>query len=776
MSGHQKAQASGVCVHRATVAVICSFLWTWVAQVQAETADSGNSGDSLKEIVVTATKRAESIQTVPVSITALSAQDLKDIGATQFADYATTVPNLSFGYAGAGREVSRLFQIRGIFGADTSALYIDDTPVPVSMDPRVLDVERVEVLRGPQGSLFGSRSMGGLVRIITQQPDEHAESGSVDLRGGAVDHGKQDYLANGSLNLPLVDGRVALRTSAYFVVDGGFLNRLVDPDATIWGQPQGEGKIGPNDYTVNGINKDTTEGAQVALRIDVTDALTITPSVFYQKLESDSPPFTEYSANNNTFVQQFNFPQTGIDSWSLEALLAELKLPGGRLVSSSSYFSRRTYDVEDGTLALAPPPPAPGLWGLATSPIATTLATNTYLWTQEIRYLSELEGPLSFITGVFFQNSHDLSAYPPESIVQAGTFANSPNGYGLPAGQSFFNQYSDLNSNELGLFGELSYRFAPDWTATAGGRWYSYRASQSRVDGGTLYDLFGLNPPLISPRVSDSEDGFNPKAGVKFQPTQDVMIYADAAKGFRPGGPNDESSVCSALGAPKVPPTYGSDSVWSYELGEKTTWLDRRLTADVSAFYIKWSDYRVTIACPGGLGFGYDINTGEATSKGAEAEFAVRPLDHLTFTLAAGYTDAKITNAGSAASVIQVGSPLTNVPRWNGNAALDGSVPLSGALSGYGHVDYRYVGNSLGLIELSDASGQLGTSTQLRPSYDLVNLRLGIRRGPADVSVYVDNLTNQHPNLGTPIPLSAALPLVAVGPPRVIGAELRYSF
>ena len=246
-----------------SIACLTAFAVVLFGGVQSAAAQDETQSGLVEEIIVTATKRQTAIQDVPISMAAFTAEDIVEMGAVEFADYATAVPNLSFGFSGEGRQTSRQFQVRGIFGASTSALYINDTPVPITMDPRVLDVERIEVLRGPQGSLFGSRSMGGLVRLVTKKPDPEQAGGSVHIRGGTVKGGGEDYLVDGSFNIPLAAGKAALRGSAYHVADAGFIDRLVDPDNSIVGgrDPSGD------EYTSKEINDDETTGLQLSLGI-----------------------------------------------------------------------------------------------------------------------------------------------------------------------------------------------------------------------------------------------------------------------------------------------------------------------------------------------------------------------------------------------------------------------------------------------------------------------------------------------------------------------------
>jgi len=704
----------------------------------------------IEEVVVTATKREASIQEVPVSITAFSSDDLQKLGANEFFDYATAVPNLSFGFSGEGRQTSRQFQIRGIFGSETSALYINETPVPVTMDPRVLDVDRIEVLRGPQGSLFGSRSMGGLVRLHTKAPEYEGLSGALHARTGKVVKGGEDIQVDGSINIPLFDGTGGVRAAGYFVRDAGFLDRIVDPDASmvLGGAASGD------EYGESNINQDETVGLQLVGQFEVSERLGIRPEFLYQKFESDGPAFVDNDIKNFDKVRQFNVNEVGEDEWYIASLTANIYLDHGEIVSSTSLFNRKTHDLEDGTLAVS-------FRGRGTQPVLTTEESDQDRFTQEIRYVSELDGPLQFIIGGFYQEIDSVGGFPPESLIAPGSIFATV--LGVPPGSSFFYLQTESEQQEMGLFGELNYDLSDTVTATVGGRWYDVEAEENRTDGGVLFALFaGIPDDIVSDAFEQSESGFNPRFGVNWAPADEVNLFANAAKGYRPGGVNAGASACSVLGNANVPTTYDSDSVWSYEVGAKTRWLDNLLTVNATAFYMQWDDYRAaTINC--GLGFGGSENTGEAESQGFEIDVVALPTPNLTLALGIGYTDAKITDAGEALSIME-GDPLPNVADWSGIASIDQSFYLVDDLEGYWYGDFRYVGDSISRSGLE------------RPSYTLVTLRAGVRTDRYDVSLFVDNATDERANLADPTELSDALDLLAVNRPRTMGIDLRYWF
>ena len=730
-----------------TAACLSALALVFFGGVQGAVAQEETESGLVEEIIVTATKRQTAIQDVPISMAAFTAEDLIEMGAVEFADYATAVPNLSFGFSGEGRQTSRQFQVRGIFGASTSALYINDTPVPITMDPRVLDVERVEVLRGPQGSLFGSRSMGGLVRLVTKKPDPDQADGSLHTRVGTVKGGGEDYLVDGSFNVPLGDGKAALRGSAYYVADAGFIDRLVDPDNSIvgGGDPSGD------EYTSKEINQDETTGFQLSLGIQAADNVYINPAIIYQKFDSDGPAFVDNEIDNFVKVRQHNLDEEGEDEYYLLSLDLEIGLDSGSILSSTTFFNRETEDLEDGTQAIA-------FLGLSTVPVRTIEAGDEDRITQEVRFVSDLSGPFQLVAGAFYQNVDREGGFPPESFVEPGTAMDLFFGFG---GRSFFSLEFLSESEEIGVFGEASYDISDELKLIAGGRWFDIDIESSRRDGGALFDLYGTGE-IAGAELSLSENGFNPRVGLQWFPNEDVNFYANAAKGYRPGGINSAATACEILGVTNVPSSYKSDDLWSFELGAKTTLADNRVMLNVAAFYMDWNDFRSpTINC--GLGFGASENTGEAESKGFELDLVLMPADGLSISAGIGYTDAEITDAGAATSIAK-GDPLPNVPEWTGVVAINHDFALTSGIDAFWRADFRVIDSSISRSGLH------------RPSYELLNLRGGVRLNRLEAAVYLDNVTNEHANLADPNELSDGLDLLAVNRPFTAGVDLRFRF
>jgi len=703
------------------------------------------------EIIVTSTKRAESIQDIPISVTAISQETLELSGAVEFADYATSVPNLSFGFAGEGRQTSRQFQLRGISGRDTTAFYINETAVPTTMDPRVIDVNRIEVLRGPQGSLFGARSMGGLVRLVTNQPSTDDVYGNVHAGFGTVHEGGEDYQFDATVNIPIADN-AAFKATAYYIKDGGFIDRQVDPDAStiIAG---GAGQNG-DEFLNEDVNEDETYGFAASLLLNASENISITPSIIYQKTDSDGPAFVDNDVENLVKVRQFDVDEIGRDEWYLASVEASIGLDAGQIVTSVSYFDRETLDVEDGSLFMM------GFFGPPVAaiddPVTTREVSDQNRFTAEARFVSEFEGPVNFIAGVFYQKVETEGGFPVDSIIPGG----SPIAGLFGLGTSFFSSNVTTDQEEIGFFGEVTLDVTEQLSITAGGRWFDVSTTSARSDAGSLFDLFGAPVPGQN---SQSDNGFNPRVAVEFAVNDDVSLYANVAKGFRPGGANASEATCAAFGT-IVPSGFESDSLWNYEGGFKSTLAEGRVTFNASAFHIVWSDRQTSIANCGGLGFGAIDNVGQAKATGFEAEMSAYITDSVSLSGGIGYVDARVTDTGGIGSV-EVGDPLFNVPEWNGAAALDINVPISDDVDGYSRIDFRYVGSSI------SAQGNE------RPEYTVLNARIGAQLSDGwDVSLYANNILDKRANFADPTELSDALDLIAVSRPRTFGIDLRKEF
>lgn len=786
----------------------------------ASATDAGAASDQLATITVTAQKRAESQQSVPLSMTTITSVALQEKAINDFFDYATKVPNLSFAPTGDGIGTARTVSIRGISGDNVTGFYIDDTPLPDSLDPRVLDIARIEVLRGPQGTLYGARSMGGTVRIITKQPNLRHFSATVDAGTSSTDHtSKPNWTGDAIVNLPLMRDHVALRLTGFNDYEAGYFKRsfCTDPAAAVAQTCTPLATTGIS--TVNNVGAVNTDGGSAELLIKFNNRFSIMPRVMMQRAAYNGFPLADFASmpgngigypvpsgpytlptamtpTSFTQARWFNVPEGGFDTWGLYSLAMHLKTGLGEFVSSSSYFSRKVFETEDETdfvwaaitsgcnaAAVALGPANGGCAALGTpQPGSISEEKNYQQFAQEVRFVSSLQGPVQFVAGAFYSDLHGrvpfAGYYPPAVVPNLDStlgFQNNPTYANLIFAQDFKSE-----QKESALFGQVSYRPIQPLKFTVGLRWYHDTASSYGYEAG----LAAGGPAVISPNASTSENGINPKYEVDYHLTRNDMVYVNVAKGFRPGGvvpivpagtPGTGTDCVAALKL--VDPaitladtrSYRSDSLWNYELGAKTSWLQNRMTIDAAVFDIRWNNIQqeILLSC----GFQYRANAGAAESKGGELELRARPLEPLQVSLGLGYQDAKITQASSF-SPQPVGSPVYDVPNWTGNTSLTYTKPINSDWTFVGSADYSYMGRSY-------SGNNDPTNPRERGSYRLIDMRLAVEHGIMQYALVGKNLTNDIANLGDNRSLAAETPgrpRLAINQPRTIGIEVRASF
>jgi outer membrane receptor protein involved in Fe transport len=731
------------------------------AMVMAQSPPAGGSGgpastDKLEEVVVTATKRAEDLQSVPLSITALSAVQLESKGVQQFFDYGTAIPNLSFGNdASDGTLSARGIALRGIEGSNTTGFYIDDTPVLETLDPHIVDIARIEVLRGPQGTLYGAESMGGTVRLITEQPSFKALDGQAHVIGSGTDHGSFNQLVEGVVNVPLVPDTVALRASAFYEFDDGYFDKGLGPENA------------PPTSTISHVGSMKYYGGQVALRFEPASGLSVTPRIMYQKTTQDGSPYAYDTATNLTQREVFNLNPGGTDRWYLASLTLNYNVPYGSFVSSSAYFDRKTFELEDdtdvtqfflGTPTVTPPPIA--------SPI--TREQDLLRFAQEVRFASSFQGPFQLLVGGFYSNSTRPRDYEWTAPGAAPVYTPT---------DLLLTFIDSRNAKEYALFGDASYDVLSNLKATVGIRWFRDTATFNQFTNGFFFG----NAPSTYLAPSTSESGFTPKYLVEYKALPDVLLYASAAKGFREGGnnialpPGPPPAGCDAdlanLGVTAADvATFKSDNLWNYEVGFKSSFADRRFTLNGAGFSIDWDKIQQAVHLPL-CGYGYTGNAGRARSTGVELEFSGRLLPELTLGLGFGYEDAHITEQGGGTPQ-PAGSPVYQVPKDTVAANLEYARPLTAGWAGFARADYAHVGSSY------SANNDV-IAPRYRAGYSLTDLRLGGQSERYEAVLFVKNLTNQHANLGDAVLIGSeepGHPRFVISMPRTIGVEARMRF
>ncbi|CAN5580195.1 TonB-dependent receptor [soil metagenome] len=761
-------------IQRPKVALICALLlsttshFAYAAEVAATGADKSLS---LDEVVVTAQRRSEVVTKVPASITAISSDTIEKFSITTFADYVKLAPNVAFGFGvggASGVTTSRGAVIRGITGANTTSFYIDDTPLPQSIDPRLFNLDHIEVLRGPQGTLFGASSMGGTIRVITRPPSGDTITGNVSVEGSKVKGAPGGGLElSGVITAPIIKDQVTASASAYTNYTPGYFKRTYnDPLAlnvtggTLFSVPV----TGPA-KTVDNVGATRDSGATVALRFTPTALpnLDVNTMAMWQHRVMSGFPIADYNQNNLVQRRILNVPETGRDNFAFYALTGSYKTPIGRFVSSTSQFNRDTYDHEDGSDANAnafktfyasyPTGPYP-LFVKASEAYG-----RTNIFTQEVRFESDFDFPVQFIGGVFYQKTK-----------MKNTGANLAVGFGAATGGKYsdniFSSAQKTETEQTAAFAGLTYTPIDNLELQAGVRATKLESHYQSTSTG----IYGV--PGVTVREASGKP-VTPRFSAKYTFSPDTMIYATASQGFRLGGTNSPVTAACAGLIPyptATPIPYGSDKLWSYETGLKTKAFNNRVSFSGDVYYIDWSKIQQYITIiNGGCYAALTVNLGAAVSKGAEVETRVAVTDKLTMGMHVGYDDAKITNPG-VSSRFKDGQPLSNVPKWTGGLTADFEQPVDFG-SFFVRGVYAFTGKSMSYNQV--------VTGLARKSYSTIDVRTGVIIKNYTLSLYADNLFDKKTNLSDEAPVTSIVPgryRYFVGPPRTVGASLKYNF
>lgn len=659
----------------------------------------------LEEIVVTAQRREQRLQEVPLSVTALSGAALDEKGALTFQDYAGAVPSLSFRYVGpTGNRGVRDYAIRGIYGSNTVGFYVDDTPVPI-IDPELLDVSRIEVLRGPQATLYGSNSMGGTIKFITNQPQFNEFSGSAQGRASSIQDGGINNQQSMILNVPLVDDQLAARVAVSRREDGGFIDNYFD------GYPGFRLNVTPTGPREHGVarnwNKALAQSARASLRYQPIDGLTITPTFAYTKTELDNAPTYFGQLPGLTTVSGVRIPET--EKTLLGSLNVRYENEQIEIVNNFAYYRKKNTAVQDATQLRIGYVPA--------TPYDLDTAIHNNGIHNELRAQSDFAGPLNFTVGaIYARRTGDVDQF----MDNPGLSAANPRFPRLPD-DLVFRSSGTVTSTERSAYAEGRLGLTDTFEVTAGLRYYSFETRAVSRTAGLLGDGQHINLDM-------TENGVRPRLTLSWIPSPELTLFSNFGKGFRPGSPGARRA--SACGG--VAPDVVSDTVTNYEIGAKTVLLDNRLHLTQTLYRMDWDDVQQTILLP--CGFQEVQNTGKARSQGVEFEFSARPLDVLSVDGSATYTDAKIVEAERGA-LAPVGSPILFVPEWKLNlgAGLEGRAFADWAA--FGRVDASYESRVLIDYALQFTRG----------GYPMYSARLGIKNDRWTVEVFGQNLSNEQP-------------------------------
>lgn len=727
------------------------------------TAATRNTGD----IIVTARKRSESLVKVPTSITAFGASTIAKFNIQNFSDYAAKVPNLSFNNGGGaastgGATQTTTIQIRGVSGINTTGFYIDDTPVPSTIDPRVVDLQRIEVLKGPQGTLFGASSMGGNVRLITNQPDFSGNSGSAMLQGGGTSHGgSADYGGNAIVNIVAVPDRIAVRAMAFDQHDAGFLTNTY---------PSANGNA-----TLSRGNQDqiTTYGGAVSATFKFSDKFQLAFKVIgqekrYQGLPEAYAPLPEFTPVY-TLNRTARVDESAYDRFILAAMVAKYEGAGFTITSSTSYFYNNSYENENGT---------EGTYeffaaneGVDFNPANGFSASQHEFQksiTEEARITFDPWRGLSEVLGVYYSHDSNIYDFPAQNI--AGLAAS-----GLYSSDLVIVGQETAPRDSTAAFGEAYYKFLNAFTLTLGGRLFFLQQSFHEVADG-----FYFGGPFDGGVIRSRQTGFSPKAALSYSVTRDANLYALYSKGFRPGAPQPPLPDACQAGAAALgidAAAYKSDTVDNFEIGAKSSLFGGRAYVSAAAFQINWNNIQQTVFLP--CDSTITANTGQARIRGGEWEFNGQVFKGFDIRAGLGFESAIITNPGS--SPLAAGERVFQVPKLNATFGFNYTREVTGKYQPFISMDYSYVGN-----RLSGTSSE--SSPLLEPAYSLVNARVGVAFGRSTLSIYGNNLFDTKANTGDIQQISfnqtivnsagqtIAYPRVGVLHPRAVGLQFKHGF
>ncbi|MBX7501113.1 TonB-dependent receptor [Qipengyuania sp. YG27] len=777
-----------------------SGLATMASPALAQEAEQAEGGTNV--IIVTATKRDSTIQDVPFSINAQTQEDIQKSGAANLEDISRNVAGLSVQNLGPGqsqvsvRGVSAGQVVRDQPGVkEQVGVYLDESVISLSLftpDLDLFDLNRVETLRGPQGTLFGSGSVGGTIRYITNQPQIGVSEGLVEGNVNLVDGDDIGWHLKGAVNVPMGQN-AAMRAVAYYTKYAGFINAI--------------GPAGGED-----VNDGERLGGRIAFTLDTGEGFSITPRVVYQKVEANGFNRQEiYNLYANPYTttrppvemgereQYLKLREAFEDETLIADLVVEAELGAVTMTSVSSYTNRdilvsRDASALTGSVSVDLGYPNSGV--LLPSNLRDT--TDVEGITQELRFASNGSGPFQWVLGGFYASTDRFYrqrlptpgyAAVTDATLGAGTSAAVANGF--PNLDSPYNADLPYQLEQIAVFGEGTYAVSDAFDITVGARYYDFEESRKFISGGLFAN--GDN-------VSDTtkSDGFSPRILLSYDVSDVLTVNAQASKGFRLGGVNDPLNItlCSPADAALFGSfqSYDDETLWNYELGAKAT--GRGFYANVAGFYNDIKNLQTTLdagSCSSRIVF----NVPDAHSMGFEAEVGFSPTDGLDLVFSGSLIEAEfdstLPGALATATGIREGNRLASVPKFQFSASGSYEFPVSDGADAYISASWSHVGNRYtqpgdqennprtfvhGLPFGGAPAGASTTVDLLLPSYDLVNLNFGIDFDSGlSFVLYVNNLFDENALLSFDRERGGRARLgYQVGTPQTFGLTARQSF
>jgi outer membrane receptor protein involved in Fe transport len=697
-----------------------------ITPVWSQSGPGQGPAGALEEIIVTATKRQEAISDVPVAIQVYGADQLENFGITDFEDYAEYAPGVSFTKRGAGQThiVMRGLSTGNVANAQPQnrslvGIYFDDVPIQLNgwnFDPDLYDMARVEVLKGPQGTLFGDSAMAGAIRYVTTSPDLNEYAARINLTGSSTSHGDESYDARAMANLPLAEGKFGLRLVGWYRDDGGWIDNV---------------RTGEDD-----VNDEDVRGGRVSALWRPTDAFSIQAMLLVQNSESGARPESEDELVGE--LRQDRDPEPFKDDAFMANLTFNYEFDQATLTSVTGYIDRDLENVNS-------------LERLFLEFFGVDLPNNFLVdpWkqeytTQELRLTSKGERKVDYTVGLFY--AHQIINYPTfgsadgfaQTMVDFGIFPTLEDVYALGCAppelpDHYFCGSLDTTQDQIAAFGDVTWHITDRFDLLIGARYYDWEQDFDENYGG----FFNGGP--TSKQQTIKEDGINPRFGATYSFGEDNMAFVNAAKGFRLGGVNDPlPDLCDAdvanAGLTEVD-KFESDELWTYETGVKLLLANRRWAFNSSVFYTDWDDVQTARQ----LDCGYVItqNAGKVISQGIEFDTTFAVTDNLRVMLSGSWTNAELDEDSQNLGASK-GDRVPYVPEWKAALMMAYEFPLRDTWKGFANFAVSAQGESFTTFSEDDpARFEI-------PSQAVGNLRVGVEANAWRLTLFADNLWDER--------------------------------
>jgi iron complex outermembrane recepter protein len=703
---------------------------------------------ALEEVIVTAQKQSERLQDVPVPVSAIAADILTSSNQLQIQDYYSKVPGLGLTLAGNGGEP--VVTIRGIAtGVDsnpTVGLVVDEvpygasvvagggnTPFAVDIDPG--DLAHVEVLRGPQGTLYGASSMGGLLKFVTVDPSTDRISGRVQLGSASISHGDDfGYSVRGAINVPLSD-EFAVRGSAFTTREPGYIDNA---------------ETGQED-----VNRRDSTGGRLSALWRPSDSFSLKLNALIQENERLGTDDVDSALGGDP--QQSFLRGTGRYDRDTDAYSAIMtgKIGSIEWVSATGYSKDEMRDDIDTTTFAGGVFAALGGAFFGTDRAVTEVHAEVEKFSQELRASIPLTDNLTWLVGAFYTDEDTTRTNDTRAADSSGA---------RPA-TIFKNAVDGQKYEERALFTNVTFDISSRWDIQVGGRYSEDKQTAPFVSSGPLAGIIFGADPFAQPTLKSTGNAFTYLVTPRFRISPDLMVYMRVASGYRPGGPNP---VCG--GVDSIPCSFDSDTTENYDVGIKGTALDGALSFDASIYYIDWKDIQIAGILSPTTTVRFTGNVGGAKSQGIELSFGAKPTDGFTLSAWGSYNDAQLTEDFPTGQIFgQSGDRLPYGARTSGSLSADQEFPLGSSLTGSIGASISYVGDRKGAFQPTPVREEY-------PSYTQVDLRGRIGNGSWDIDLFVNNATDKRGILRSGLDAALFPTYVTYIQPRTMGLSFTKSF